>query len=442
MPQATALGWLREEPSMTSEFIVEGWSASGADVSFQYRSGEYAFTEVVHFPLNVETSPVVSRLLDLLAVVSGVSYAKALAPATVTFPSLDVSTAGLSLIQQTYNEGMREFAFQNQLPLTSTFEIAENARGDNFQIEALRNEQGRPLIPFGAVRDSSVVASALKHLQPTLFTIGINPFAEDIADALTLPLLVASRTLDPSLLKLNHAGAPNGHVPVTAINSLISLVVAELTGHTSVVMANEKSASRPTRIVDGIEINHQFSKSLEYELSLRSAIDMAGSIVNYTSVLRSVPDHDISFAFATKCQALHRLFMSCNQAMLRDESRRSAGWCGDCPKCRGMYLSLAPFLSPHEMIDIFGRDLLNDPAQLSGFQDLMSDQTKPFECVADVNESRESMSQLVTLPQWSQHNVVQSCRDISSIAITNDFESDGSHSEFDADIQRFVKALQ
>lgn len=427
---------------MTSEFNVQGWTVAGSDVTLRYRSGESVFSEVVGFPVAVEITDVITRLLDLLAVVAGVSYAKAFAPTTVRFPSLDVSPSGLTLIQRTYNEGMREFAFQNQLPLTSTFYVAEVARGDNFQIEALRGEPGRPLIPFGAGRDSCVVASALKHLQPTLFTVGINPFAAEIAQALSLPLLTASRSIDPLLLARNQSGAPNGHVPVTAINSLISLIVAELTGHTSVVMANEKSASRPTRIVDGIEINHQFSKSLEYEQSLRSAVDMAGSMVNYTSVLRSVPDEDISFAFAKNCQELHHLFMSCNQAMLRDESRRSNGWCGDCPKCRGMYLSLAPFLSPHEMVDIFGRDLLNDPAQLSGFQDLMSDETKPFECVADISEARESMRHLSTLPQWSQHSVVQSCREVASKATTSDSDSYESFSGFDGDIQRFVKASQ
>ena len=427
---------------MTSEFIVEGWAIAGSDVTFRYRSGESVFSEVVGFPIAVEITDVITRLLDLLAVVAGVSYAKAVAPASITFPSLDVSPSGLTLIQRTYNEGMREFAFQNQLPLTSTFDIAEVARGDNFQIEALQGEPGRPLIPFGAGRDSCVVASALKHLQPTLFTVGFNPFAAEIAQALSLPLLTASRSIDPLLLARNQSGAPNGHVPVTAINSLISLIVAELTGHTSVVMANEKSASRPTRIVDGVEINHQFSKSLEYERLLRSAVDMAGSIVNYTSVLRSVPDHDISFAFATKCQGLHHLFMSCNQAMLRDESRRSTRWCADCPKCRGMYLSLAPFLSPQEMIGIFGRDLLDDPFQLSGFQDLMSDETKPFECVADVSEARESMRRLMSLPQWSQHRVVQSCREVSPIDMKSNPDSNESFSEFDGDIRKFMKAAQ
>ena len=442
MPRATALGWRREETSMTSEFIVDGWSARDSEVSFHYRGGGHSFTEVVLLPLHIDKSPVVSRLLDLLAVIAGASYAKALAPAHITFPALDISPEGLNLIRLTYNEGMREFAYQNKLSLTSTFEIGDVARGGNFQIEALRSEPGSPLIPFGAGRDSCVVASALKHLRPTLFTIGSNPFAQNVAHALSLPLLVASRSIDPALLQLNQTGAPNGHIPVTAINSLISLVVAEHTGHTSVVMANEKSSSQPTRVVNGIEINHQFSKSLTYERALQRATDIAGSIVNYTSVLRHVPDHDISFAFATKCTELHHFFMSCNQAMLRDDTRRSNGWCCQCPKCRGMFLSLAPFLTPHEMRDIFGHDLLDDETQVSGFRDLMSNDTKPFECVADVNESRRSMRQLLEQSQWSQHSVVQACRDIAIVDNFPEQDSDDSAGEFDLDIQRFVKSSQ
>ena len=426
---------------MTSEFVVDGWSISGPTVTLRYRSGEFSFAENVHFPVDVEAHGAVERLLDLLSIVAGVSYAKAVAPASVRFPQLDISAAGYRLVSTTYNEGMREFAFHNGLPLTSTFEIADNARGGDFTIEAMRSEPGSPLIPFGAGRDSCVVASALRHLNPTLFTIGVNPYAQRIADQLSLPLLTASRSLDPLILKLNDAGAPNGHIPVTAINSLISLITAELTGHSSVVMANEKSASRPTRIVDGIEVNHQFSKSLEFQRVLSSAIDAAGSLVRYTSVLRDISDQHISQAFATQCVDLHPLFMSCNQAMLRNESQRSSGWCCQCPKCRGMFLSLAPFLSPSEMTAIFGHDLLNDSSHLSGFLDLMSDESKPFECVADVSEAKESMRQLVRSPEWSKHLVVVASHDICeapSLQLADEL-LEWSDTAFDPEIQAFLK---
>ncbi|MFN5115356.1 MAG: hypothetical protein ACK5FW_04820 [Acidimicrobiaceae bacterium] len=425
---------------MTTEFIIDGWSASGPDVTLHYHSGEISFAEHIQFPVDVETHHTVERLLDLLVIVAGVSYAKAVAPAVVRFPQIDISNAGYRLVEKTYNEGMREFAFHNGLPLTTAFVVADEPRGADFTIEALLHSPGIPLIPFGAGRDSCVVASALQHLQPTLFTIGLNPFAQRIADTLSLKLLTASRSLDPVLLKMNESGAPNGHIPVTAINSLLSLITAELTGHTSVVMANEKSASRPTRVKDGIEINHQFSKSLEFERVLGAAVDSAGSIVQYMSVLRDIPDHHISRAFATKCLDLHPLFMSCNQAMLRDDSKRSKGWCGQCPKCRGMFLSLAPYLSPAHITRIFGRDLLNDSTQISGFHELMTDDSKPFECVADVQEARDSMRQLLQSPAWSQHSVVMASRNLAEQPATRTDEEQGdwSNTTFDADIRAFL----
>lgn len=424
---------------MTSEFIIDQWSASGSTVTLHYRSGHLSFSETVIFPGEVLVSDEVARLLDLLAIVAGVSYAKAVAPTRVIFPQLDISPSGFSLVSQTYNEGMREFAFHNNLPLTNTFQIADEPRGGNFQRE-VRSGPGSPLIPFGGGRDSCVVASALKHLNPTLFTIGINPYAQRLADQLSLPLLTASRTIDPLLLTMNEAGAPNGHVPVTAINSLISLVTAELTGHTSVVMANEKSASRPTRIVNGIEVNHQFSKSLQFENEVRRAIDVAGSFVQYVSVLRDSPDSDISRAFARKCSALHPLFMSCNQAMLRDDTRRSNGWCCNCPKCRGMFLSLAPFMTPADITNIFGRDLLDDMSQLTGFHELMSNEMKPFECVADVHEARTSMRQLLTSPLWSQHAVVVASYQLATEQVVEppDDNEEFSSTAFAREIEAFL----
>lgn len=425
---------------MTSAFIIDGWTARGSEATFRYHSADLTFEEKVRFPVEIHDSPVVVRLLDLLAVVAGVSYAKAVAPTTVEFPTIDLSDAGYDLVCQTYDEGMREFAFHNKLPLTTSFVINDEPRGENYQGEA-RSGPGSPLIPFGAGRDSCVVASALRHLRPTLLTIGENPYAQRIADTVSLPLLTASRTIDPRLIAMNESGAPNGHVPVTAINSLISLIVAELTGHTSVVMANEKSASQPTRIVDDIEINHQHSKSLEYEEALAIAADWAGSFVRYTSVLRNSSDYAISRAFATKCTDLHPLFMSCNQAMLRDASRRSDGWCCNCPKCRGMFLSLAPFMSPEHITEIFGVDMLNDEKQIDDFHALMTDDLKPFECVADVHEARQSMLQLLKSPMWSQHVVVQASREIASqqlLPLDNE-ESDWSDSMFEREIESFLE---
>src|SRR5690606_16672904 len=142
----------------------------------------------------------------------------------------------------------------------------------------------------------------------------------------------------------------------TAINSLISVVVALATGCGSVVMANERSASQATRVVAGVAINHQYSKSLAFERLLRAALAPTG--ISYFSALRPWGELPIARAFARAPRAVHAAFMSCNRAFVRDPARRSAGWCGDCPKCRSVYLSLAPFMAPGDLATIFGRDLL------------------------------------------------------------------------------------
>ena len=393
---------------MTNNFVVSGWTAHGRSVALQYSSGDHQFVETLTFPVEVERTPVIDRLLDLLAIVAGVSYAKAYAPTDVSFPSIAVSEAGYSLLTHIYDHGMREFAHENNMTLPSPFTVTERARSHGHAAERTPRDP-RPLIPFGGGRDSCVVAVALEHLSPTLFTVGENPYTRAIADRMKLPHTSVIREIDPALFRLNEEGAPNGHVPVTAINSLISVVLAELTGHTHVVMANEKSASQPTRVVNGLEVNHQYSKSEECEHLISDAVRDTGSTVAYGSVLRPFSDSTISRAFAHRCSNIHDLFMSCNKAMVRVVERRSDGWCKNCPKCRGVYLSLAVYLPPESMIHIFGSDMLADISQLDGFRALLSHTSKPFECVAEPEEAQESVRALHDQPEWSSHVVVREC---------------------------------
>src|SRR5438445_541209 len=67
--------------------------------------------------------------------------------------------------------------------------------------------------------------------------------ARDVAAACGLPLLVAHRTLDPQLRELNRRGALNGHVPVTAIVSLVAVAQALVIGADQVIFSNERSAN-------------------------------------------------------------------------------------------------------------------------------------------------------------------------------------------------------
>ena len=120
--------------------------------------------------------------------------------------------------------------------------------------------------------------------------------------------------------------------------------------------------------------------------------------------------------------------MSCNRAFIRDPARRSGGWCGQCPKCRSVFLSLAPFMDPGRLAAIFGRDLLADPAQVPGFLELVEPGAKPFECVGEIDEARTAVALLAADPRWRSHPLVTALAAGSPPPTTTDaFERSTAH---------------
>ncbi len=386
-----------------TSFEVLPWSLSERSLTLRWSGGGRVFEERYEFPGTVPTDEWVTCVVDLLAVVASVSYAKASAPAVVTAPSIEFTTAGRTMVESAFGAGMAEFSLETGIddPIVLS---PPSRQADAAAVPA--QADGRPLIPLGGGRDSAVVCCALESFEPILLSIGGGVGARRVAAALGRDLVVVTRVIDPQIMEMNAAGAPNGHIPVTAITMLVSVIAAACLGAGTVVMANEASASAPTRIVDGTPVNHQHSKSATFEWLLHQALVSVGAPVACFSALRNRSDTDISRVFARRCSRVHSAVVSCNKAGRIDSSRRSDGWCCDCPKCRSVFLSLAPHMAPVELVAMFGADLLGDDSQTTGFADLLDETTKPFECVQTVAEARAAIAELVESPDWSSHVVV------------------------------------
>ena len=360
----------------------------------------------------------VDGLLSLLHWVAGVSYFKTALPPDVVCETGAPPPAAAALLDALYSEGLGELAYTNRLAGLPRPRFPRRDAPTGGQAPTggpgppggqAPSEPRRVLVPVGGGKDSAVALEIVRRsgCELALFSLGdAPPIARTVAVA-GLPRLLATRTLDPGLPALNAAGALNGHVPITAIVSCVALLTAALNGYDAVAMANERSASAGNVAWDGVQVNHQFSKGLGAERLLSAALAELAPGLQLFSILRPASELAIARAFA-RMQPYHSAFTSCNAIFRLDPARRASSWCCECPKCRFVFLALAPFTAPEHLREVFGRDLLDEDDQFAGFALLTATGGhKPFECVGEEQESLAAIRLLARDPRWSAHSVVR-----------------------------------
>jgi hypothetical protein len=161
--------------------------------------------------------------------------------------------------------------------------------------------------------------------------------------------------------------------------AFVSVLTALIYGKAEVALSNESSANEPT--IPGTNINHQYSKTLEFENDFRSYLTQyITEDISYYSFLRPLNELQIAKLFSGFPEHFNT-FRSCNVGSKTDS------WCGECPKCLFTFIILSPFIDVDQLIRIFGRNLFEDESliplldQLSGHAD-----EKPFECVGTIDE--------------------------------------------------------
>lgn len=355
------------------------------------------FTERVTLPpgehWHTEQARAAARLVFLL---SGVSYYKTAAPPVIDFGTTALTQAEESFLREFYLQGLAEFAYRNHLELTPLHLRAQRAPD---QLPAPPGPTGprRALVPFGGGIDSIVTVEQVRRQADVALFVVSRPAdrfdaIEQPAAVTGLPVVRAEREIDPQLLRSAELGFLNGHVPVTGILSAIAVLAAVLTGRDAVVMSNEWSASIPTLEFGGHPVNHQYSKSEEFEAAFRGVLADQGSAPEYFSWLRDRTELWVGREFAALTR-YHDSFRSCNKAFYTERARRFAYWCGQCDKCVFIDLILAPFLPAGALRQIFAvaGEPLDDPALKPKFRSLLGAGAKPFECVGEVTECRAAV---------------------------------------------------
>ena len=320
-----------------------------------------------------------------------ISYWKTLCPAKVVIKPFALSEPQVQWWKKLYYNGLGEFLYLNGINVGEDDFMRIESDSEKTLTSITLPLEERTLVPIGGGKDSVVTLELLRKEMPVIPLI-VNPRGATVgcieAAGFTLDdCLVINRTLDANMLKLNAEGCLNGHTPFSALLAFVTLLAAAGSGAQYIALSNESSANEST--VPGTKINHQYSKSVEFEQDFRQYVETyINNKVQYFSFLRPLSELQIAMLFS-RCKNYHAVFRSCNAGSKTDS------WCCHCPKCLFTWIILSPFLSHDELVRIFGADMSKDMSLLPVFEELNGTApVKPFECVGTVGEVRACVDSL------------------------------------------------
>ena len=335
-----------------------------------------------------------NELVFSLGMVELVSYWKLTCSPEVSVACGSLSEEQSGWWKKLYQKGLGEFFYTNGIKIDNDFmkiicqksycySPKENKVGDN---------NTKVLIPIGGGKDSAVTLELLKgYAERFCYIINPRKATIDTVSVSLIPdknVIIANRSLDDNLIALNKQGFLNGHTPFSAIVAFSSVIAAYIYEIEFIALSNESSASEST--VLGTDVNHQYSKSLEFESDfIAYEAKYISSGVKYFSLIRPLTEMGIAKIFS-RLEKYHSIFQSCNVGSKKDI------WCACCSKCLFVYIILTPFLSEDKLINIFKRNMLNDSELIPIFEKLIGLQPeKPFECVGSCDEVNAAMQELI-----------------------------------------------
>jgi len=361
------------------------------DIKFTFDlSGKYTFTpalKLLHrsfYDLNKIPADELSNIIFHIGMIELISYWKLSCSPTLIIETHQLSQEQIDWWKKLYYHGLGEFFYLNGITPDPDNFIQFQTKGKKLTLARRSLSDEKVIVPIGGGKDSIVTLELLKDSGFELYPMMLNPREAsvrtiELADYNLSQSVVVERTLDKTMLDLNSKGFLNGHTPFSALLAFVNVLPALATGSKYIALSNENSANEST--VPGTDINHQYSKSFEFE---KDFADYSRKYLHpeleYFSFLRPLNELQIAKLFSS-FPVHFNSFRSCNAGSKEDK------WCGKCPKCLFTYIILKPFISSVDLNRIFEKDLLDDNELKTIFEELTGTlPVKPFECVGTPNE--------------------------------------------------------
>lgn len=380
-----------------NSFIFKNYSFDDTtkDLTLKYSLDDKVFFEE-KYKFDFEFVNYNKKALDFalrqLFLIAGVSYYKTYLPKKIIIEGFSISKNASEFYSRVYQRGLGEFFYVNNLdPQTKiAFPFDENL------IDEVTETDGEGyLCAVGGGKDSLVSIDMLAKSGAKISTWSLNhkQQLEPLVNRIGCQHFYVDREWDSKLSNKDLLPESfGGHVPISAIFASAGVIVAILAGKKDVVMSNERSADEPTLNYKGIDINHQYSKSSDFEKIFQTQLkNNFGNNIRYYSLLRPLSELRISKYFCDNLIDKYiDVFSSCNSAFRHGENHLF--WDKTCAKCAFIYLMFANFTSVDNLHKIFEKNLIKQPGLKTIYDELLGIlNAKPLECVGEVEESRWAM---------------------------------------------------
>ena len=388
-----------------STFIFDSYDFDPGEGAIRLRyslDDEIQFIETLTLPSSKEwprpatyNAEELKRALFALHLIAGISYYKTCIPKTMEIRSGSLTKVEAAFWNAVYENGLGEFFYKNDIDFRGLIHFPVEQTPPPSLSRVMGEGRRKVLVPIGGGKDSLVTVELLKKAgyDCVLYRGGEHPVITEAARIAGLPLLNVKRSLSGKLFDLNAEGALNGHVPATAYLSVLTTVLAILYGFDAVVLSNERSANVGNLHFHGKEINHQWSKSLEFERMYQEYVRTSITPnVQIFSLLKPLSELHIASLFARQPQYFS-CATSCNENWKLQErtvSNLKPGqlWCGQCPKCAFVFALYAAFLPRATLEKIFGSIFFDHESLQKFYRELLDiEGYKPFECVGTPEET-------------------------------------------------------
>lgn len=396
------------------------WSSQANVLHFSYsvtfaNGSMQVFTEKLELPkeLSLHVVPEIMRtsVLQNIHLVLGMSYWKLFCPSKIEISQFSLTREQAEFWNTVYTKGLGEFFYKNKIDFRGLVKFPYKDH-TTAPIATMIATKDKSLVPVGGGKDSIVTAEYLKEIGKSfdVFLLNEHSLQTQVVETVGTTSMMIKRWLNADALKLAGSGqAYRGHIPVTAIYSMIGVLVAVARGHRYLILSNERSANYGNVRYLGEEINHQWSKSEEFEAMFFAYVHryITPSVTPF-SLLRPYYEIEVVRRFAQYPQYFS-IFSSCNKNFAIGGGLKNGKlWCCDCPKCAFVFTMLSAFLPTTTVKNIFGENLLNKPSLVPIYRELLGLETaKPFECVGTPDEMVVALSRVAKKGEHTRDIMMQ-----------------------------------